>query len=330
MTPQDIYNMFDAVAGSDLSAEYRTKLELDFSFQTADKLRLRINAFHTVNGPAMVIRLIPAQKKTLDELQVPQVVKKLAGLDKGIVLITGPTGSGKTTTLAGILDHINNNYSKHILTIEDPVEFLHKPVQSLISQREVGESTLSFAAALKSALREDPDIIMVGEMRDIETTRLALTAAETGHLVISTLHTSSAPQTIDRVIEIFPGEEKEMIRTVFANSLEAVISQRLVKRRDGAGRIAVYEILLATKAVRNLIRENKIPQIFSVMQVNAAVGMQTMEDHLGKLVADGIISKEVADETLNKGGEDVDSNAHNSYNVNLSNVNKQVKKIESF
>ncbi|MDX1975305.1 MAG: type IV pilus twitching motility protein PilT [Rickettsiales bacterium] len=274
-------------------SDYERDLELDFAISFGDDMRFRVNAFNTLNGPAAVFRTIPTRIQTLDELSAPEVLKRLSNLKKGLVLVTGPTGSGKSTTLAAMVDYINSNEAKHIITIEDPIEFVHSSKKSLINQREVGRHTKSFARSLKSALREDPDIILTGELRDIETIHLALTAAETGHLVLGTLHTNSAPKTIDRIIDVFPAEEKEMVRAMLSVSLEAVITQALLKTRKG-GRVAAHEIMLGTPAVRNLIREAKIPQLYSALQMGGKVGMITMRDSVYKLLENGVISDEVA------------------------------------
>lgn len=274
--------------------QYERDLELDFAVSFGSDMRFRVNVFNTINGPAAALRDIPTRVLSLEELQSPEVFKSFANIKKGLVLVTGPTGSGKSTTLAAIIDHINASHNHHILTIEDPIEFVHQSKRSLINQREVGSSTKSFAAALKSALREDPDVILVGELRDLETISLALTAAETGHLVLGTLHTNSAPKTIDRIIDVFPADDKEMIRSMIAGSIEAIVTQSLLKRADNSGRVAAHEILLGTPAVRNLIREGKIPQLVSIMQMNTKMGMQTMKDCVFKLMENGIITEETA------------------------------------
>ena len=272
--------------------EYERDLELDFALSFSEHMRFRVNAFNTLSGPAAVLRTIPTRIRTLEDLHAPEVLKKLTDLHKGLILVTGPTGSGKSTTLAAMVNHINETHSKHILTIEDPVEFVHKSKKSLINQREVGANTKSFARALKSALREDPDVILVGELRDLETIQLAMSAAETGHLVLGTLHTVSAPKTIDRIIDVFPANDKEMIRSMLSVSIEAIIAQALVKRMDGTGRVAVHEIMLGSPAVRNLIRENKVPQLSSMMQVGSRIGMKTMKDAAYELMHENIISQE--------------------------------------
>jgi twitching motility protein PilT len=272
-------------------AEFAEEMELDFSFSFQNDARFRVNAFMNSFGPAAALRLVPRGVKSLDDLGVPPIVRQLSELDKGLVLVTGPTGSGKSTTLAAMLDHINSRYARHIITIEDPVEFVHASKRGLVNHREVGRDTKSFARALKSALREDPDVILVGELRDHESISLALTAAETGHLVLATLHTSSAAKTIDRIVDVFPAGDKEMVRTMLAGSLQAVIAQVLLRRCDVVGRIAAFEILTGTPAVRNLIRENQIPQIFSMMQMGQRFGMQTMTDSIESLVKRGIVTE---------------------------------------
>ena len=269
--------------------ELEENLEVDFSFAVPNLARFRVNAFHQNRGVAAVFRTIPSTVLTLDELGAPDIFRQLAELPRGLVLVTGPTGSGKSTTLAAMIDHINENFHHHILTIEDPIEFLHENKRCLVNQREVHKDTLSFNNALRSALREDPDIILGGEMRDLETIRLALTAAETGHLVFGTLHTSSAAKTIDRIIDVFPGAEKDMVRSMLSESLRAVISQTLLKR-IGGGRIAAHEIMIGIPAIRNLIREDKIAQMYSVIQTGMIHGMQTMDQCLKQMVSRGQIS----------------------------------------
>ena len=284
-------------------ADYERDLELDFAITFGDNLRFRVNAFNTLAGPAAVMRNIPTEILSLDTLKAPQIFKNLVETPKGLILVTGPTGSGKSTTMAAMINHVNETAAKHILTIEDPVEFIHPSKKSLINHREVGASTQSFSKALKSALREDPDIILVGELRDLETIQLAMTAAETGHLVMGTLHTSSAAKTIDRIIDVFPANEKEMVRAMLSVSVEAVIAQTLLKRADGSGRVAAHEIMVGTPAVRNLIRENKIPQVNSMIQTGSKSGMILMKDSIMRLVEEGIINSEEARKHLMSGGD---------------------------
>lgn len=288
---------------------YERDLELDFSITFSEEMRFRVNVFNTIYGAAAVFRTIPTKILSLEALKAPEVLKKLCHLHKGLILVTGPTGSGKSTTLAGMVDYINQNFNKHILTVEDPVEFVHASRRSLINQREVGASTQSFAKALKSALREDPDVILVGEMRDLETIRLAMTAAETGHLVMGTLHTSSAAKTIDRIIDVFPADDKEMVRAMLSVSLEAVIAQTLVKKVDGKGRVAAHEIMLGTPAIRNLIREAKIPQISSMIQMGSKLGMVLMRESLNRLYEAGEITAETLRESLITGSSEEENAA---------------------
>jgi len=273
--------------------DYEEFLEIDFSFEVPNLARFRVNAFNQARGAAAVFRTIPSDILTLEQLGAPEIFKKISSYPRGLVLVTGPTGSGKSTTLAAMIDYVNDNRRDHILTIEDPIEFVHKTKNCLINQREVHRHTLSFAAALRSALREDPDVILVGEMRDLETIRLALTAAETGHLVFGTLHTTSAAKTIDRVVDVFPSGEKDMVRTMLSESLQAVISQTLIKK-IGGGRVAAHEIMIGTPAIRNLIREDKVAQMYSAIQTGMAHGMQTLEQSLQHLVARGVITREDA------------------------------------
>ena len=273
--------------------EYEENLEVDFSFEVPNLARFRVNAFNQNRGPAAVFRTIPSKILSLEDLGCPDIFRDISEFPRGLVLVTGPTGSGKSTTLAAMVDYINKNKHDHILTIEDPIEFVHDNHSCLINQREVHRDTLSFSAALRSALREDPDVILVGEMRDLETIRLAMTAAETGHLVFGTLHTTSAPKTIDRIIDVFPGEEKAMVRSMLSESLRAVISQTLVKK-VGGGRVAAHEIMMGIPAIRNLIREDKIAQMYSAIQTGMSSGMQTMDQCLQNLVNRGMITKQDA------------------------------------
>jgi twitching motility protein PilT len=269
-------------------------LEVDFSFEIEGLARFRVNAFNQNRGAGAVLRTIPSKILTLEQLNAPKIFGDLALQPRGLVLVTGPTGSGKSTTLAAMVNHLNETEYAHILTVEDPIEFVHESKKCLINQREVGPHTLSFANALRSALREDPDAILVGELRDLETIRLAMTAAETGHLVFGTLHTSSAAKTIDRVIDVFPAEEKEMVRSMLSESLQAVIAQTLCKTKDGQGRVAAHEIMIGTPAIRNLIREDKVAQMYSSIQTGHAQGMQTLDQCLSDLVRRNVISKHEA------------------------------------
>jgi len=269
---------------------YEENLECDFSFEIPNLARFRVNAFNQQRGAGAVFRTIPSKVLTLEQLNCPAIFKEISATPRGIVLVTGPTGSGKSTTLAAMVDYINENDYGHILTVEDPIEFVHQSKKCLINQREVGPHTLSFANALRSALREDPDVILVGEMRDLETIRLALTAAETGHLVFGTLHTSSAAKTIDRIVDVFPAAEKEMVRSMLSESLRSVISQTLLKTKDEMGRVAAHEIMIGTPAIRNLIRENKVAQMYSAIQTGQNVGMQTLDQNLTELVRRNVIS----------------------------------------
>lgn len=274
--------------------EYEEFLECDFSFEIPELSRFRVNAFNHHRGAAAAFRTIPSQILTLEELRAPAIFTEIAQKPRGIVLVTGPTGSGKSTTLAALINHKNENEYGHILTIEDPIEFVHNSKRCLVNQREVHRDTLGFSEALRSALREDPDTILVGELRDLETMRLAMTAAETGHLVFATLHTASAAKTVDRVIDVFPGAEKDMVRAMLSEGLQAVISQTLLKKKAGGGRIAAHEIMLGTPAIRNLIRENKVAQMYSAIQTGQQLGMQTLDQCLQRLVQQGAVSSEEA------------------------------------
>jgi twitching motility protein PilT len=271
--------------------DYEEFLETDFSFEIPDLARCRVNAFNHNRGAGAVFRTIPSEILSLEDLGTPPIFKDIADTPRGLVLVTGPTGSGKSTTLAAMIDYINAKSYEHILTIEDPIEFVHQSKKCLLNQREVHRDTLGFNEALRSALREDPDIILVGEMRDLETIRLALTAAETGHLVFGTLHTTSAAKTIDRVIDVFPAAEKTMVRSMLSESLRAVISQTLMKK-VGGGRIAAWEIMIGTPAIRNLIREDKVAQMYSAIQTGNAVGMTTLDQYLQDIMAKGLVTKQ--------------------------------------
>ena len=273
--------------------DYEINLEVDFSFEIPDLARFRVNVFTQERGMSGVFRTIPSKVMSLDELNAPDIFQTIANFPRGLVLVTGPTGSGKSTTLAAIIDYINMSKNEHILTIEDPIEFVHESKGCLINQREVYRDTLSFDNALRSALREDPDVILVGELRDLETIRLALTAAETGHLVFGTLHTTSAAKSVDRIIDVFPAAEKEMVRSMLSESLRAVISQTLLRKPAG-GRVAAHEIMIGIPAIRNLIREDKVAQMYSVIQTGMVHGMQTLDQCLRELVDQGIISNAVA------------------------------------
>ncbi|MGH1377615.1 MAG: type IV pilus twitching motility protein PilT [Alphaproteobacteria bacterium] len=299
----DIRTMLYSVMTEEQRAEYEKNMELDFAIALGEKARFRVNGFTTRLGAAAVFRTIPTVVPTMEELDLPPVIRRFSELEKGLVLVTGPTGSGKSTTLSAMINHINLHHSKHVLTIEDPVEFFHNSKKSLINHREVGQDTKSFARALKSALREDPDVILVGEMRDHETISLALTAAETGHLVFGTLHANSASKTIDRIIDVFPGEDKEMVRSMLSSSIQGVVAQTLLKK-EGGGRVGAFEVLVGTNAVRNLIRENQIPQMFSMMQTGSRYGMITMEDAIKNLLEAGFISKDEAHRVMMKNSDE--------------------------
>lgn len=287
---KDVHELIYDIMNDSQRKAYEETLECDFSFSIPGLARFRVNAFNQERGPAAVMRTIPSKILSLEQLNAPRIFADLALKPRGLVLVTGPTGSGKSTTLAGMVNHLNENEYGHILTVEDPIEFVHESKKCLINQREVGPHTMSFNNALRSALREDPDAILVGELRDLETIRLALTAAETGHLVFGTLHTSSAAKTIDRIVDVFPAEEKEMVRSMLSESLQAVISQTLLKTKDGSGRVAAHEIMIGTPAIRNLIREAKVAQMYSSIQTGSNVGMQTLDQNLTDLVRRNVIS----------------------------------------
>ncbi|MCW8932771.1 MAG: type IV pilus twitching motility protein PilT [Gammaproteobacteria bacterium] len=287
---REVHDMVYDIMNDKQRKDFEEFLETDFSFEVPGLARFRVNAFNQNRGAGAVFRTIPSNVLSLEELGAPAIFKDICQNKRGIVLVTGPTGSGKSTTLAAMMDHLNDTIYEHILTVEDPIEFVHESKKCLVNQREVHRDTLGFNEALRSALREDPDIILVGELRDLETIRLALTAAETGHLVFGTLHTSSAAKTIDRIIDVFPAAEKDMVRAMLSESLRAVISQTLMKK-NGGGRIAAHEIMIGTPAIRNLIREGKIAQMYSAIQTGQGIGMQTLDQCLKVLLSQGLISK---------------------------------------
>ncbi len=290
MQHKDVHDLVYDIMNDKQRKDYEEFLECDFSFEIPGLARFRVNAFNQNRGSGAVFRTIPSTILSLEDLKAPGIFKDISDYPRGVVLVTGPTGSGKSTTLAAMINHKNETEYGHILTIEDPIEFVHQSKKCLINQREVHRDTLGFNEALRSALREDPDTILVGEMRDLETIRLALTAAETGHLVFGTLHTSSAAKTIDRIVDVFPAEEKDMVRAMLSESLRAVISQTLLKK-NGGGRVAAHEIMIGTPAIRNLIRENKIAQMYSAIQTGQQFGMQTLDQCLQQLVQKGLVSR---------------------------------------
>ena len=293
ISQHEVLALLHEVMKEDQCRKFEDRLEADFSYELAGVARFRVNAFHQNRGAAAAFRTIPAKAMTMEDLDLGPIFKTIADAPRGLVIATGPTGSGKSTTLAALIDYLNKTKSQHILTIEDPIEFVHESKRCLINQREVHRDTHSFSDALRSALREDPDIIMVGELRDLETIRLALTAAETGHLVFATLHTTSAAKTIDRVIDVFPAGEKDMVRSMLSESLQAVVSQVLL-RKKGGGRVAAFEIMRGTGAIRNLIREDKVAQMYSTIQTGASQGMVTLDQSLKNLVDQGLVHADVA------------------------------------
>jgi twitching motility protein PilT len=290
---EQVFAMLHEVMRKEHRLEFEERLEVDFSCEIENLARFRVNAFHQNRGPGAVFRTIPAEVVTMQKLGLDPIFKTIADAPRGLVIATGPTSSGKSTTLAALIDYLNETRAQHILTIEDPIEFVHESKRCLINQREVHRDTHSFADALRSALREDPDIILVGELRDLETIRLALTAAETGHLVFATLHTTSAAKTIDRIIDVFPAAEKDMVRSMLSESLQAVISQTLLQK-VGGGRVAAFEIMRGTSAIRNLIREDKVAQMYSAIQTGSSQGMITLDQAMKKLVDNGSVKAEVA------------------------------------
>ncbi|MGB4247324.1 MAG: type IV pilus twitching motility protein PilT [Pseudohongiellaceae bacterium] len=293
MDHKEVHGLIYEIMTDKQRKDYEQFMETDFSFEVPGLARFRVNAFNQNRGAAAVFRTIPSKVLSMEQLGMGQVFRDVSDLARGLVVVTGPTGSGKSTTLAAMMDYVNNTRYEHILTIEDPIEFVHESKKCLVNQREVHRDTLGFAEALRSALREDPDIILVGELRDLETIRLALTAAETGHLVFGTLHTTSAAKTIDRIIDVFPAAEKSMVRSMLSESLQAVISQALLKK-TGGGRVAAHEIMIGTPAIRNLIREDKVAQMYSAIQTGSSVGMKTLDQCLKELVQKGTITKEAA------------------------------------
>ena len=293
MEHKDVHRLVYDIMNDKQRKDYEEFLETDFSFEIKGLARFRVNAFNHNRGAGAVFRTIPSKILTLEELNCPPIFKEISDNPRGLALVTGPTGSGKSTTLAAMIDYINDNHHGHILTLEDPIEFVHESKKCLINQREIHRDSLGFNEALRSALREDPDVILVGEMRDLETIRLALEAAETGHMVFGTLHTSSAAKTIDRIVDVFPAAEKDMVRSMLSESLRAVISQTLMKK-VGGGRVAAHEIMIGMPAIRNLIRENKIAQMYSAIQTGQQYGMQTLDQNLKQLVEKGVVSRQEA------------------------------------
>ncbi len=296
LTEEEVKDLIYSTMNETQRTMFEEKLELDFSTKLSNDVRFRVNAFHQINGLAAAFRVIPNEIKSFEELHLPEVLKKIAMKHKGLILVTGPTGSGKSTSLATMIDLINEKKACHIITIEDPIEFVHSSKNSLINQRELGHDTWSFGAALRSALREDPDVILVGEMRDLETVSLALTAAETGHLVLSTLHTSSATKSIDRIIDMFPKEQQNQVRSMLSETLECVAAQTLLAKKGGNGRVPAMEIMIANTAVKNLIREEKVYQIPSVIQAGTKEGMQTLDQSLFNLVMNNLLDRKAAED----------------------------------
>jgi twitching motility protein PilT len=303
LTADDTRSLLYRILSSEQQKVFELNRQLDFAYALPGIARFRVNVYYQREAVGAAFRLIPQEIKTLEELSLPQTLHQLAAYPRGLVLVTGPTGSGKSTTLAAIIDEINRTRSEHILTVEDPIEFVHRHKKCIVNQREIGPDAKSFGEALKAALRQDPDVILVGEMRDLETISTALTAAETGHLVFGTLHTQSAPSTIDRIIDVFPPAQQEQVRIMIANSLQAVVTQALLPTADGNGRVAALEILLPDDAVRNLIRQSKIEQVYTVMQTNTKHGMQTMEQALADLASRRVVDVRIALERSSRPGE---------------------------
>ena len=299
-SPDDTRGLLYRILSSEQQKQFELNRQLDFAYSLPGVARFRVNVYYQRESVGAAFRLIPTEIKTLEELQLPAILHTFAEKPRGLVLLTGPTGSGKSTTLAAIMDEINRTRSEHILTVEDPIEFVHKHKRCIVNQREIGPDATSFGNALKAALRQDPDIILVGEMRDLETISTALTAAETGHLVFATLHTQSASSTVDRIIDVFPSEQQEQVRIMIANSLQGIVTQTLLKTADGQGRVAALEILLPDDAVRNLIRQAKVEQVYSIMQTNTSRGMQTMEQALADLALRRVINLDDAFEHTNR------------------------------
>lgn len=302
LAPTQVAELLSPLLNNHQQKDFETSLETDFAFELPEVARFRVNVFQQHRGMGAVFRTIPSTVQSLENLGLGEVFRRIADLPHGLVLVTGPTGSGKSTTLAAMIDYLNTHRRQHILTLEDPIEFVHQPKNALINQRQVHRDTHSFSNALRSALREDPDVILVGELRDLETIRLALTAAETGHLVFGTLHTTSAAKSVDRVVDVFPAGEKAMVRSMLSESLQAVVSQVLVKK-IGGGRVAAHEIMLGTPAIRNLIREDKVAQMYSAIQTGGALGMKTLDMSLKELVSQGLISREHAREKARVPGD---------------------------
>ncbi|MBP1126625.1 MULTISPECIES: type IV pilus twitching motility protein PilT [Pseudomonas] len=302
LSPPQVADLLSPLLNQHQQKDFETSLETDFAFELPGVARFRVNVFQQSRGVGAVFRTIPCEVRSLQSLGLGEVFQRIARLPRGLVLVTGPTGSGKSTTLAAMIDDLNRHRRQHILTLEDPIEFIHRPNMALISQRQVHRDTRSFSTALRSALREDPDVILIGELRDLETIRLALTAAETGHLVFGTLHTTSAAKSVNRLVDVFPAGEKAMVRSMLAESLQAVVSQVLV-RKPGGGRVAAHEIMLCTPAIRNLIREDKVAQMVSAIQTGGAVGMKTLDMSLKALVSEGLISREDAREKATVPGD---------------------------